>query len=610
MVRRVIEVLNDILMNTDNKVISVLAIMIVIITIVIRSLAFPNGDPWGDEAWYYYISKTLYWNWDPHLSFLPPIRWAFMLMMHLFAKALFSFRIAHTMLTASLLLIFLYIAIRERYVVLLIPALLYVLNSTIVFFSNHVITSTLAGVFAVLSVLSYLYFFNNNEMMKYVFTTMFSLMAIGCWEAMSFFTFAMALMMAFRKERVHFILSMLLITLLGISIAYDNVLLGYPAPGWSRSPLKWSNVYDITDAYSSLLLILLTTSLSEAIVAFSMTFGMLFLAVYRELALMNWYYVPSYMLYYVFMMLWTIKILNGDKPIIFKIINIKNDYVVRKIIVLVPILYLLIALPKNVYGIDIQVLFKACCNDACFLTLKNILEAHGIRGNILMYKPFWAYPYFLSLLNSSVPPKGTVFNSVPPGVIVCEKEICLRKFVPSANAIIIKVKDLRYYGGYGEGAQLLQCGNRVLIMFEEHRKSVEEYVRALAHYVYDIYKKFVRLKVNETVRYDASILPSDLGLSNKITYRYANPSMGAGYIIKGPYVYLPKGTYLIKVALNSTSSMKLKVKINSDIIAERNIRHDTEITIDVKKRSMLNVELYYPGRGEGKVYYIEIKRLG
>ena len=129
---------------------SKLAFALVILSIAVLLPRYLPCNPYGDEAWYFYISKTLPWNWDPHLPFLPPIRWSFMLMFHIFAINIWIFRFAYIMINLTLFAIALSLTCNGNPTLLLLSALP-LLNPVTLFFSTRVFTSVTAGSLAALS---------------------------------------------------------------------------------------------------------------------------------------------------------------------------------------------------------------------------------------------------------------------------------------------------------------------------------------------------------------------------------------------------------------------------------------------------------------------------
>lgn len=442
--------------------ITILATMIAFI--YIKSLTFPSGDPYGDEAWYYYISKTMYWNWDPHLPFLPPIRFGFMILMHPFTKTLFTFRLSYILISLLPLLTLLYVSLRKRSMYPLLIAILYVSNDIINFYTVHVFTTLLAGILIFYAIFIRFYLYDIMEKKRNTLAKLgikiayviILLLAVGSWEGLVPFIFALAIYEMLNSKKIDAILVFTIATL-GILISFDNVLLGFKSPGWSYGNLTFSNLFELSNYYLILCLPLLSISILELAISVSQTVGLILINLIKGTALMNWYYIPSYMIYYSFLTIWYLKSTEEHKkPLILKAVEYIKHKLKDKDVALsvllddldVAVVYSLVLLPFAMYalrvsfnGIHLQASYMTCCNDACLLTFRNILEGNGIRNGIIDYKDFWAYPYFISLINSTKPPSGNVFTAKPRGVIACYDIKCVISNINKAKAIIFYEKD-------------------------------------------------------------------------------------------------------------------------------------------------------------------------
>ena len=426
-----------------------------------RTLAFPSGDPYGDEAWYYYISKTIYWNWDPHLFLVPPIRWGFIVIMHPFTKSLFTFRIAHILISFIPLIIFFYLSYRYRSIFPLFAALLYVTNDIILFYTGHVFTTLLAGVFALFSLFLNYYCPSSRKRICELVSAFTLVIAVGIWEAILFIPLALLLSKLVNREynlsfsSISISLLLIFAIILSIITSYDNIILGYPPPGWSYSPLKLEHIYYLSDHLKAFLLLLISPSLSELIVCYSMMTGLLSVALIRGTALMNWYYIPAYMIYYFFLAKWSLDIVRGRDTLLSRLIekvhifrhhrhslnSISSKVGLNKVLVVIVTIFYLLNIVNYYPGIKLQTSYTTCCNDACLLTLRNILWSQDIKP-IVMYKEFWAYPYFISLIYTTKPPSQNLFKSHPCCVFSCYNVDCLANAIKQSKAIIM---NLKYY---------------------------------------------------------------------------------------------------------------------------------------------------------------------
>ena len=242
---------------------------------------------WGDEAWYYHISKDLHWGWDSHLSFLPPIRWAFMIIMHPFTQNTWTFRLAYVMLNA-LSIVAVHIA-SGSLVIAFVSSLMISLNPYHIYYSFHVYTSTLSATLALLSL---------STIERIYISLPLAILSVGTWEGMLFSFLAVSLGYGVKRRRY---LLFLFPVLLAILTSYDNVLLGHAPPGWTKAPIKWDDVFELFSLPYGLFLLLSLRDLRDVAIAYSQGLGLIAINLINGAYPMSWYVLASQVLlsYYI-----------------------------------------------------------------------------------------------------------------------------------------------------------------------------------------------------------------------------------------------------------------------------------------------------------------------
>ncbi len=330
------------------KKLKLLFLVIYFITVAL----FFTCDPYGDEAWYYYISKELKWNWDPHLSFLPPIRWAFMLIMHPFAINFTAYKITYAIITSLPLLLMNGLRGLTASIVYSLPPM--------TFFVAHPFTSTLAATFTFLSI----YFFDKGS---FPLAFIFAILAVGSWEGSLFVFIAMSLIYWFRKKKVQAII-MLLPPILAVATSYDNLLFHSSPPGWAKGPLTISAV--LSDFLFPISLFPIIKAIydekwGDLLIMLSMPLGLILVNIINKTMIEVWYLAVNQTVfaYYIMKYKW-------DKD------------------VLVLLLLLSLFTYYNTVKIGTSMCLKArhCC-----LT-KYAEELKGKR--VILYELFWAYSHY------------------------------------------------------------------------------------------------------------------------------------------------------------------------------------------------------------------------
>jgi hypothetical protein len=306
-------------------------------------------DPYGDEAWYFYISKKVYWNWEPHLPFLPPLRWAFMLIMHPFTQNIWVFRSAYTVINA-LALLALYKVARDP-LVLLLAGLFVVLDPAAIFFTGAVFTSTLGGTLTLLALAT-----DNFWLSLFL-----AVLAVGSWEGVMFPFFVLALLEG-RKDRKK--LLYLVPVALALGMAFDNKLYHKWLPGWAKGPVTLDTLRDLFFPVGYFLPLLLSPS--QLLLAWSEALGLVAVNLVHGTLIEAWYQAPAHALY------------------AYSFARLKRS---KKVLV-IGLLGLLIAL----YGFKMAEGALYGPKECCRLLVRDYLKVAG--GKVILYHTFWAYPHY------------------------------------------------------------------------------------------------------------------------------------------------------------------------------------------------------------------------
>jgi len=307
-------------------------------------------NPYGDEAWYFYISKRLYWNWDPHLPFLPPIRWAFMIIMHPFTQNIWVFRSAYVAIN-SLGLVALYLASRSS-LTFLLAGLMLVLDPVATFFTGAVFTSTLSSTFLLLSLA-----FESSLPVS----LLFALLSVGSWEGALFPFLALSLVEGRKDKRK---LLYLIPVALALATSFDNKLYRARLPGWSRGPLTLKGLELLFYPIGYFMPFLLNPA--TLLLAWSEALGLIAVNLIKGTALEVWYLVPAHALY------------------LFYFSKLKMD---RKVLAVG-----LLGLAIGLYAFKVSIPSLYGPKDCCHLKIVNYLEV--AKGKAVLYHVFWAYPKY------------------------------------------------------------------------------------------------------------------------------------------------------------------------------------------------------------------------
>ena len=337
---------------------------------LVRIPAFPC-NPHGDEAWYYYISKNLLWNWDPHLPFLPPIRWAFMLIMHPFTQNIWTFRVAYVLLNSITIIAF-YRSSRKL-LAPFIASLALIFNPVHIFYSTRVITSTLSSTFMVLSLMS----IDNLSV-----SLLFAILSVGSWEGALFPYLAIALVYGIKKKRY---LLFLIPAALALATSYDNALLGARLPGWTKGGLNAIQMVLLFLLPAGAFLCLyqiLRGSLGDALIAYSEALGMVANNLLRGVLIEVWYTLPSQVL-----LLYYMSKLDLDTEDV-KHLKLNKNGIIKLICLMALISSMLYVLLGLKFSYSLLYLKKDCCH----LTISDFLKVE--RSKVVLYKVFWAYRDF------------------------------------------------------------------------------------------------------------------------------------------------------------------------------------------------------------------------
>ncbi len=321
-------------------------LFLLILYFALRIPSYPC-NPWGDEAWYFYISKRLKWNWDPHLPFLPPLRWAFMLLMHPFTQNIWTFRTAY-MIYNSLALLALYLVARD-WKTLLAAGLLLDLNSILINFSTTVFTSTMGATFMALSLAT---------LDRLWISLPLSIIAVGAWEGVLFPFFAVALVKGVRKKRY---LLFLIPVALALGMALDNKLYHKPLPGWAKGPLKLETLIGLFFPVGYFLPFMLP--LEEIVIAMSMPLGLIAVNLIHHTYIQSWYLVATsttFCLYFA---------------------KVKADWRYWAVWLIGTFLTL------NLLHQALGLLYGP--KDCCHLMIRDFIKVK--RAGIVLYGEFWAY---------------------------------------------------------------------------------------------------------------------------------------------------------------------------------------------------------------------------
>lgn len=309
-------------------------------------------DPYGDEAWYYYISKELKWDWDPHLSFLPPIRWAYMIIMHPFTINFTVYKVAYSIINSVPLFFFSGLGGIVASIVYSLPPM--------TFFVAHPFTSTLAATFTFLS----LYFFEKG---RFPLTFVFALLAVGSWEGSLFVFLAMSLIYLIKKERLKALI-MLIPPILALLTSYDNLLFRSSPPGWAKGPLTLSailNDFLIPISLFPIIKALYDRKWGDLLIMLSMPLGLVTVNIVNKTMIEVWYLAvnQSIFAYYIMKYKWD-----------------------RKVLILMLLVSLLVYLGMVKVGVKAYQEAKRCC------LIKIAEELKGKK--VILYKLFWAYSHF------------------------------------------------------------------------------------------------------------------------------------------------------------------------------------------------------------------------
>ncbi len=403
------------MLKVDKKVFLIMLFTLAIY-FVVRITAYPC-NPYGDEAWYYYISKTLYWNWDPHLPFLPPIRWAFMIIMHPFTQNIWTFRTAYVLLN-SLTIIAIYLA-TNNLLSATIASLGLALNPLHTFYSVHVFTTTLSATFLVLSLST------NSLILSFVF----ALLSVGSWEGALFPYLILSLYGI--KERKYLIY--LVPVALALATSYDNLLFHQRPPGWTNGPLTYdalAQTFLIPVGLLVALYFLLKRDFMSALLAISEGLGLVIINLVKGTMIENWYQLVSQVLITFYLARISYNDINvwelAKKKFEFKRILIIS-------IALLSLISFLYVIYEN-YRHSIGILYGP--KDCCYYTVLDFLKV--TKKKVILYDVFWAYQYY---------PFGEVKK------YVCYDVQCLLSHMKLADYVLtpkrLELKDLRlvYHSG-------------------------------------------------------------------------------------------------------------------------------------------------------------------
>ncbi len=313
---------------------------------------FFTCDPYGDEAWYYYISKELKWNWDPHLSFLPPIRWAYMVIMHPFTINFTVYKIAYSIINSVPLVL-------VKGMAGLIASIVYSLPP-MTFFVAHPFTSTLAATFTFLTV----YFFDKGS---FPLTFVFALLAVGSWEGSLFVPLAISLIYWIRKRRFK-ALMMLIPPTLALATSYDNLLFHSSPPGWAKGPLTLSAIVDdflFPISLFPIIKALYDEKWDDLLIMLSMPLGLITVNIINKTMIEVWYLAVNQAIFAYYIM------------------KYKWDKDALALMLLVSVLVYLGSM-----GVGAKM-----CGEARHCCLVKI--AKELKGKkVVLYKLFWAYSHF------------------------------------------------------------------------------------------------------------------------------------------------------------------------------------------------------------------------
>ncbi len=335
---------------------AILALAVLLSSLILADFYMPC-NPYGDEAWYFYISKYLVWNWDPHLSFLPPIRWGFMLTFHPFTQDIWTFRFANVALVTTLYLLAVFLAWRGSLSAIAL-ALAVLFDPLLLFYETHVMTSVVAGSLGALSIALAL-------RDRFALALAISLLSVGCWEGMAFLYLALTLLAYRDKRYVLFALP----AALAIATAYDNALFHARLPGWSKGPIDIKTLETLITPLGLILALykLKRKELGDLLIYFSLPLGLVLNNFVHGTKIEFWYQVPVHIIYGV------------------GLATLVEDSLPWRTLALFTLLFFLFI---NVPAFKQAVLSRGEPN-CCLYEVKYFAKiAHAY---LILYKPFWAY---------------------------------------------------------------------------------------------------------------------------------------------------------------------------------------------------------------------------
>ncbi|ABU82131.1 hypothetical protein [Ignicoccus hospitalis] len=329
-----------------------LTLTILLISIIFLMPKYVPCNPHGDEAWYYYITKELKWDWDPHLPFLPPLRWSFMITFNPVTDSLWTLRFAYAAFNVLVTSAAVLLAWNGRWGSLAL-ALSALLNPLFLTYSSKVFTSVPAGAAGALSAALAI----RGKVLSAVLLGIYS---VGMWEGMTFFYLGLSLY-GIRDRRF---LLFLIPASLGLATSLDNVLFHKRLPGWAKAPL---DAKAIVTLFLPEVLVLLHTLIKKRdlllfLISFSLPAGLLLDNYLRGTAVQVWYQVPAHLLYSV------------------AIANSLGEWKGWKYLGALIILAFIFIGTKAASSLK---------HDCCAFEIVDFLKVRGEKA--VLYKPFWAY---------------------------------------------------------------------------------------------------------------------------------------------------------------------------------------------------------------------------
>ncbi|ALU12341.1 hypothetical protein EYM_02620 [Ignicoccus islandicus DSM 13165] len=373
------------------------AISVVVFHFLLANFYMPC-NPYGDEAWYFYISKKVLWDWDPHLEYLPPIRWAFMLLFHPFTINIWTFRFSHIAISSFSLLLSILIAWR-RGLPALVLALAAFLDPMYLFYETHVMTSVVAGALGALSVALAM-------RGRFALSLIVSILSVGCWEGMAFLYLGMTLLFYRDKRYLLFAIP----AALAIATAYDNVLFHSRLPGWSKGPIDLRTLATLITPLGLLLFVYKAyrKEIGDLLVYFALPLGLIANNFVNGTRIELWYQVPAHLIYAV------------------GLASIVDEGKAWKALALITFIFFAYV---NVPALK-QAVFNRGEPNCCLYEVKHFIQIE--RSHLILYKPFWAY--------SSYP-----FGDVP--YVVCWDPNCLMNAINGfGRGYVLSFQELQFPG--------------------------------------------------------------------------------------------------------------------------------------------------------------------